>query len=123
MRIWVDRKNPKEAYVLHAEKDGVAYSETADSIQVRMSFTPAPEMTGHKLYVVFLDRNGKPQAFAAHYDKESKELVFETELLGKFTVVAFDFSGEEFSTGFYAALAELEEVIRLEKSEAKEAGK
>ena len=123
MRVWVEQKNPKEAYVLRAEKDGVAYSETADSIQVRMSFTPAPEMTGHKLYVVFLDRNGKPQAFAAHYDKESKELVFETELLGKFTVVAFDFSGEEFSTGFYAALAELEEVIRLEKSEAKEAGK
>ncbi|MBO5496705.1 MAG: hypothetical protein J5967_04815 [Oscillospiraceae bacterium] len=113
MRIWVDRKNPKEAYVLHAEKDGVAYSETADSIQVRMSFTPAPEMTGHKLYVVFLDRNGKPQAFAAHYDKESKELVFETELLGKFTVVAFDFSGKEFSPEFYTALAKLEEVKKL----------
>ena len=70
-------------------------------------------MTGHKLYVVFLDRNGKPQAFAAHYDKESKELVFETELLGKFTVVAFDFSGKEFSPEFYTALAKLEEVKKL----------
>ncbi len=118
MRIWVDRKNPKEAYVLHIEKDGAEFSETADSIQVRMPFTLTTEMTGHKLYVVFLDRNGKPQAFAAHYDKESKELVFETELLGKFTVVTFDFPGEEFSAEFYATLAELEEVIHLEKSEA-----
>ena len=53
------------------------------------------------------------KAYAARYDAAEGQLIFETELLGKFTVVAFDFEGEEFSDLFYELLAQLREVQEI----------
>ncbi len=49
-------------------------------------------------------------AFRASYSLLSRILRFETDRLGEFVVVAFDFDGVEFSPDFYKALAQLEEL-------------
>lgn len=112
-QIWVDEKKEEGTYVLHMEEDGREIIELHGMVSVRMDYTYKAGDAGKKLYVVFRDRSGKLQAFAAHYDAESKELFFETNQLGRFVVVAFLFPGDEFSPGFYTALAKLEEVEKL----------
>ena len=111
--IWVDEKEEEDTYVLHMKEDGREIIQLHGMVSVRMGYTHKAGDAGKKLYVVFRDRSGKLQAFAAQYDAETQELLFETNRLGRFVVVAFLFPGEEFSPEFYTALAKLEEVEKL----------
>ena len=113
LQIWVDQPKADAPFVLHMEEDGQACEKPEGSISVHLPFRPAPELLGKKLYVVFRDRGGKLRAFSARYDAASGELLFETELLGEFVVVAPSYSAPEFSDRFYEILAEMDEVQSL----------
>ena len=63
--------------------------------------------------MVFRRADGKLVAVSADYDDQSGTISFETNCLGRFVVVAFDYEGEAFSAGFYEALAELPAVQEL----------
>ena len=95
------------------EKGGAELQTVTGRVQIRLPFLPAPELLGKPLYVVFRDSEGNLRAFAASYDAASGELVFETELLGEFVLIAMEEPVQAFSPEFYAALAELEEVKKL----------
>ena len=78
-----------------------------------MDYKYPAEAEGKSLYVVFRAADGSLKAFAARYDKVGGKLVFETDLLGEFVVIAFNYEGEAFTAAFYEALAKLAEVQKL----------
>ena len=78
-----------------------------------MDYKYPAEAEGKSLYVVFRTADGSLKAFAARYDKAGGKLVFETDLLGEFVVVVFDYEGEAFTAAFYEALAKLAVVQKL----------
>lgn len=82
-------------------------------IAIRTPYTLPSGFDVSRLYVVFRNADGSLTAVAAKYDAASGELTFETGNTGDFVVVSFSFSGTEFSSEFYAALAELSEVKAL----------
>ena len=78
-----------------------------------MNCAPFALPQGTLLYVVFLDENGNPVAFRAEYDEIAKQLVFSTDMTGKFIIVGLDYDGVEFSDDFYEKLAASEGMSAL----------
>ena len=62
------------------------------------------------MYAVFRDANNTLKAFRVSYSRLKSELSFDTDMLGDFTLVAFDFDGVEFSPEFYEALEKIVEI-------------
>ncbi len=114
LRIWTDPvKTEPGVYTLRAARGENPLEALREKVTVRMDYTPTPEQAGNKLYVVFRLPGNKLQAYAAQYDAIQKKLVFDTELLGEFVVIAFESKYEEFSPEFYEELAKVEEVGKL----------
>ncbi|MBR6352953.1 MAG: hypothetical protein IKS25_02415, partial [Oscillospiraceae bacterium] len=105
-QLWVEEEKPGERYVLRASEGEKTLAELGGRATVSMRYTPPADSTGKTYYVVFRDSDGTLRAFRASYSRLKGELRFETDMLGEFTVVAFDFDGEEFSDAFYEALEE-----------------
>jgi len=82
-------------------------------VKVRMNFVLPEGWDSQAIYVVFRNADGSLTAIPAVYNPVTGTLVFDSALVGDFVVVCFDYDGEPFSEGFYAALSELEEVKRL----------
>ena len=82
-------------------------------MSVSMRYELPPQNTGKALYAVFRNADGTITAAKARYSGLKGELSFETDRLGAFVIVAFDFDGEEFSDAFYAALEDLPELQDL----------
>ena len=81
-------------------------TELGGRITVRMPYTPPAQTTARNYYVVFRDGSGKLRAIRASYSRLKGEIRFETDRLGEFEIIGFDYQGEgkEFSDDFYLAL-------------------
>ena len=78
-----------------------------------MRYELSSQDAGKALYAVFRNADGSFTAVRARYSRMKGELYFDTDRLGAFVVVAFDYDGEEFSDAFYAALESLPELRLL----------
>ena len=112
--LWV---TPEESapglYELHYSVNGTAVFTLDGTAEVRMDYRPAAGQDTEKLYVVFRDTDGTLHAVRARFDAAAGKLIFGADRCGRFVVLAFDYTGEEFSSGFYEALAKTEEVGKL----------
>ncbi len=114
LRIWTEPvKTEPGVYILRAARGENPLEALDETVTVRMDYTLSPEQEGKPLYVVFRLPDNKLQAYAAQYDAIQKKLVFDTELLGEFVVIAFETRYKEFSPEFYEELAKVEEVGKL----------
>ena len=89
--IWTEKEKTEGVYLLRASYGDRELYGLSTRVEVRMDYTPEAEQEGKPLYVVFQMPDRSLQAYAAQYDAIQKKLVFETELLGEFVVIAFDF--------------------------------
>ena len=105
-----------ETYVLNAADGEKTLEEQGGAVTVTMKYTP-PSVTANKpLYVVFIGVDGSITAMKASYSVLTKQLKFTTDRLGTFTVIGFEFSGNEFSDEFYEALAKIPELMAIIES-------
>ena len=102
-----------ETYVLNAAEGEKTLEELGGTVTVTMKYTPPSVAANKPLYVVFIGEDGSLTAMKASYSVLTKQLKFTTDRLGTFTVIGFDFSGEEFSDEFYEALAKIPELAAI----------
>ena len=100
-------------YVVLALEGEKTLEELGGTANVSMKYALPEKYAGKQLYVVFRNEDGTLTALRASWSKVTGLLRFLTDRLGTFTVVGFDFDGEEFSGEFYAALEALPELKNL----------
>ena len=83
------------------------------TVRARFEFNKPDDWDTKNIYAVFLDKNGDLRAFPAKYYAATGELVFDSNLVGEFVIVNFDYKGELYSRDFYDELAKLDEVKHL----------
>ena len=83
------------------------------TVRVHFGFDLPDGWNGKNIYVVFLDKNGNLRAIPAAYNAVTGELIFDSNLVGEFVVVTFDYKGELYSKDFYNELAKLDAVKHL----------
>lgn len=105
--VWVDAQSDGIHYTLCAAEGEKTLRDLGGRVSVSMRYELPPQDTGKALYAVFRNADGTITAARARYSGLKGELRFETDRLGTFVIVAFDFDGEEFSDAFYAALEDL----------------
>ena len=105
--VWVDAQSDGIHYTLCAAEGEKTLRDLGGRVSVSMRYELPPQDTGKALYAVFRNADGTITAARARYSGLKGELSFETDRLGTFVIVAFDFDGEEFSDAFYAALEDL----------------
>ncbi len=108
--FWVEQVTAGESYVLHAEEGEQTLSECGGRVKVFIRRELSAEDAGKTMYAVFRASDGTLKAFRVSYSRLKSELSFETDMLGDFTLVAFDFDGVEFSPKFYEALEKIVEI-------------
>lgn len=111
--VWVDAQSDGIHYTLCAAEGEKTLRDLGGRVSVSMRYELPPQNTGKALYAVFRNADGTITAARARYSGLKGELSFETDRLGAFVIVAFDFDGEEFSDAFYAALEDLPELQDL----------
>ena len=111
--VWVDAQSDGIHYTLCAVEGEKTLRDLGGRVSVSMRYELPPQDTGKALYAVFRNADGTITAVRARYSGLKGELSFETDRLGTFVIVAFDFDGEEFSDAFYAALEDLPELQDL----------
>ena len=80
------------------------------TVRARFKFNLPNGWDGKNIYVVFLDKNGNLRAIPAAYNAVTGELVFDSNLVGEFVVVTFNYKGELYSKNFYTELEKLDAV-------------
>ena len=105
--VWVEAQSDGIRYILCAAEGEKTLRDLGGRVSVSMRYELPPQDTGKALYAVFRNADGTITAARARYSGLKGELSFETDRLGTFVIVAFDFDGEEFSDAFYAALEDL----------------
>ena len=105
--VWVDAQNDGIHFTLCAAEGEKTLRDLGGRVSVSMRYELPPQDAGKALYAVFRNADGTITAARARYSGMKRELCFETDRLGAFVIVAFDFDGEEFSDAFYAALEDL----------------
>ncbi len=108
--FWVEQVTAGESYVLHAEEGEETLSECGGKVKVVIHRELSAEDAVKTMYAVFRAADGTLKAFRVSYSRLKSELSFETDMLGDFTLVAFDFDGEEYSPEFYEALEQIVEI-------------
>ena len=83
------------------------------TVRARFDFDLPDDWDGQHIYVVFLDKQNNLRAIPAVYNPVTGELVFDSNLVGEFVVVRFEYQGELYSKDFYNELARLEQVKHL----------
>ncbi len=111
--VWVEAQSDGIRYILCAAEGEKTLRDLGGRVSVSMRYELPPQNTGKALYAVFRNADGTITAAKARYSGLKGELSFETDRLGAFVIVAFDFDGEEFSDAFYAALEDLPELQDL----------
>ena len=111
--VWVEAQSDGIRYILCAAEGEKTLRDLGGRVSVSMRYELPPQNTGKALYAVFRNADGTITAARARYSGLKGELSFETDRLGTFVIVAFDFDGEEFSDAFYAALEDLPELQDL----------
>ena len=111
--VWVEAQSDGIRYILCAAEGEKTLRDLGGRVSVSMRYELPPQNTGKALYAVFRNADGTITAARARYSGLKGELSFETDRLGAFVIVAFDFDGEEFSDAFYAALEDLPELQDL----------
>ncbi len=112
--IYNDAATSAEAqYVVLALEGEKTLEKLGGTANVSMEYALPEKYAGKQLYVVFRNEDGTLTALRASWSKVTGLLRFLTDRLGTFTVVGFDFVGEEFSGEFYAALEALPELKNL----------
>lgn len=108
-----------QIWQLNVTKAGIPVTDLKGTpVRVTVPFTApkdwgtptAEEIAGYDLYAVFADEDGNLTAYAAQYDLETGEVLFDAEQTGDFVIVRFAYEKELFDEEFYKALAELKEV-------------
>lgn len=105
--VWVEAQSDGIRYILCAAEGEKTLRDLGGCVSVSMRYELPPQDAGKALYAVFRNADGTITAARARYSGLKGELSFETDRLGTFVIVAFDFDGEEFSDAFYAALEDL----------------
>ena len=105
--VWVVAQSDGIHYVLCALEGEKTLRDLGGQVSVSMPYELPPQDAGKALYAVFRNADGTVTAARARYSGMNGELSFETDRLGTFVIVAFDFDGEVFSDAFYAALEDL----------------
>ena len=105
--VWVNAQSDGIHYTLCAAEGEKTLRDLGGRVSASMRYELPPQDTGKALYAVFRNADGTISAARARYSGLKGELSFETDHLGTFVIVAFDFDGEEFSDAFYAALEDL----------------
>ena len=105
--VWVVAQSDGIHYMLCALDGEKTLRDFGGRVSVSMRYELPPQDAGKALYAVFRNADGTITAARARYSGMNGELSFETDRLGAFVIVAFDFDGEEFSDAFYAALEDL----------------
>ena len=108
--FWVEQITVGEQYVLHATEGEKTLNEVGGHVKVVIPWELSPIGAAQKVYAVFRDANNTLKAFRVSYSRLKSELSFDTDMLGDFTLVAFDFDGVEFSPEFYEALEKIVEI-------------
>ena len=80
------------------------------TVSARMSLLLPDDWNDGSVFAVFKSNDGSLSAFRSVYDPIRGAISFDTDLLGEFILVSFDYSGVLFSEDFYAALSMLPEV-------------
>ena len=80
------------------------------AVSARISLLLPDDWNDGSVFAVFISNDGSLAAFRSVYDPIRGEISFDTDLLGEFILVSFDYSGVLFSDDFYAALSMLPEV-------------
>ena len=111
--VWVEAQSDGIRYILCAAEGEKTLRDLGGCVSVSMRYELPPQDAGKALYAVFRNADGTITAARARYSGLKGELSFETDRLGTFVIVAFDFDGEEFSDAFYAALEDLPELQDL----------
>jgi len=111
--VWVEAQSDGIRYILCAAEGEKTLRDLGGRVSVSMRYELPPQDAGKALYAVFRNADGTITAARARYSGLKGELSFETDRLGTFVIVAFDFDGEEFSDAFYAALEDLPELQDL----------
>ena len=83
------------------------------TVRARFKFNLPNGWDGKNIYVVFLDKNGNLRAIPAAYNAVTGELVFDSNLVGEYVVVTFNYKGELYSKDFYTELEKLDAVKHL----------
>ena len=83
------------------------------TVRARFGFNLPDDWDGKDIYAVFLDKQNNLRAIPATYNPVTRELSFDSSLVGEFVVVRFAYSGELYSRDFYDQLAELDAVRHL----------
>ncbi len=111
LQIWTTKEDG--AYILHAKSGEQTIFRLDDYVDVFLDYTPGAQTMGKPLYAVFRDAEGRLHAFRASYGQLSGKLHFQTNQLGRFLILAFEFDGEPFSDAFYEALETCAEIAAL----------
>ena len=83
------------------------------TVRARFKYNLPDGWDGKNIYVVFLDKNGNLRAIPAAYNAVTGELAFDSNLVGEFVVVTFNYKGELYSKNFYTELEKLDAVKHL----------
>ena len=83
------------------------------TVRARFKYNLPDGWDGKNIYVVFLDKNGNLRAIPAAYNAVTGELAFDSNLVGEFVVVTFNYKGELYSKNFYRELEKLDAVKHL----------
>ncbi len=112
VRVTVTELAEEGAYTVSVtDADGNPVSDLGGGkVEARFSFILPSAWNADTLFAVFRLPDGTLKAVKAFYDPDTRTLFFETDVLGEFVLVNFDFDGDLFSKEFYAALAELPEL-------------
>lgn len=111
LQIWTTKEDG--AYTLHAKFGEHTLFRLDAYVDVFLDYTPGAQTAGKPLYAVFRDAEGRLHAFRASYGQLSGKLHFQTNQLGRFLILAFEFDGKEFSDAFYEALEACAEIAAL----------
>ena len=83
------------------------------TVRARFGFNLPDDWDGKDIYAVFLDKQNNLRAIPATYNPVTRELFFDSSLVGEFVVVRFAYSGELYSRDFYNELSQLDAVRHL----------